>query len=89
MVRRRVIYSGRVQGVGFRATAQWVASGRPVSGWVRNQEDGNVLLEVQGEESAVEDYLAVLRGRMGRNIKREDASISAVVEGERGFSVRR
>jgi hypothetical protein len=35
--------------VGFRASAQWVAAGRPLTGWVRNREDGSVLLEVQGE----------------------------------------
>ena len=89
MVRKRVIYSGRVQGVGFRATAQWVAHGRDVTGWVRNEPDGGVLLEVQGEAAAVDEYLAALRERMGRNIEREDASSSPVVEGERGFSVRR
>lgn len=91
--RRRVTYTGRVQGVGFRATAAEVARGFAVTGWVMNQEDGTVLLEVQGrrerdgEPGAVEAFLAALRERMGRNIRREDGFAIEADSEERGFRV--
>lgn len=42
-------YSGRVQGVGFRATCRSIARAFDVSGWVKNEHDGTVTLEAQGE----------------------------------------
>jgi acylphosphatase len=89
MERRIVTFVGRVQGVGFRATAVDVASGFPVSGWVRNEPDDSVRLEVQGASSAVEGMLADLRVRMKRNIVRELVSAGMIEEGEEGFRIRR
>ncbi len=88
-MRLRVRYSGRVQGVGFRAAARSVSGGFVVSGWVRNETDATVLLEVQGEAAVVEAYLAALREEMGRNIKREDRAGVAEEVGENGFVIRR
>ncbi len=53
--------SGRVQGVGFRAFAQQTAREAGVRGWVRNLPDGRVETAVEGEESAVRQYLDALR----------------------------
>jgi len=77
-----------VQAVGFRATARGVAAGHAVSGWVSNEPDGTVLMEIQGEAAAVEACVAELRGRMGRNIRGEDTVAAAVVIDERGFIIR-
>lgn len=76
-MRLRVRYSGRVQGVGLRATARSLSGTFAVSGWVQNEADGTVLLEVQGEPAAVEAYLAALREELGRNIKGEDRATLA------------
>ncbi len=57
MAARRVIISGRVQGVGFR---DWIAreAGRlGVSGWVRNRRDGALEALVDGDTGAVEELL--------------------------------
>jgi acylphosphatase len=89
MERRRVRYGGRVQGVGFRATAQFLARQHPVTGWVRNEEDGGVLMEVQGEPGAIDALLRALRERMAGNILREDAAAGAIDPAEAGFEVRR
>ncbi|MCC6679197.1 MAG: acylphosphatase [Phycisphaerales bacterium] len=87
--RRRVSYRGNVQGVGFRATAKGVARGWPVSGWVRNEADGTVTLEVQGEGSAVDGMLGDLRRRMAGHIRQETSMTIGVKEGEEEFRIER
>lgn len=69
MFRISVLYSGKVQGVGFRATARAIALGHGLSGWVRNEPDGTVQLEAQGPQGSVEAFLGDLRARMGRWIE--------------------
>jgi acylphosphatase len=58
MIRARIVVSGRVQGVYFRASARDVARARRVSGWVRNRLDGDVEAQVEGEEDAVQAFVA-------------------------------
>jgi acylphosphatase len=87
MIRKQVRYTGRVQGVGFRAAARGVARQHPVTGWVRNEPDGSVLLEVQGSAAAVEAVLAGIRDRMRRNIASATAMEAAVREDEREFEI--
>jgi acylphosphatase len=61
----RVLYAGRVQGVGFRAIAADIARSYPVGGWVRNLTDGRVELWAEGPEADVTAYLAALRRYWG------------------------
>ncbi len=68
-----VYYSGDVQGVGFRATAVWIARLHPtVRGWVRNLPDGRVELLADGTTDAIEAFLAEIRRRMAENIAAEE-----------------
>ena len=46
----RIRVEGRVQGVFFRASTKGEADKLGVSGWVRNESDGTVLIEVEGDE---------------------------------------
>jgi acylphosphatase len=62
-VRKRVLYAGRVQGVGFRYTACGIARGFPVAGHVRNLPDGRVELVAEGEPAEVAAFLAAVAGR--------------------------
>ena len=47
-VRRRYSIEGQVQGVGFRYRARYAAQSLELTGWVQNEDDGSVTLEVQG-----------------------------------------
>ena len=89
MERRRIQFTGRVQGVGFRATMRAIAGGFEVSGWVRNEPDGSVMSEVQGMADEIERFLGALRERMGRNIRGETVEARRVESGEGTFEVRR
>jgi acylphosphatase len=70
-VGRLVHYRGRVQGVGFRATAADIARDYPVIGWVKNLPDGRVELLVEGPEAAVKKFLQAVRTHWEKNIDKE------------------
>jgi len=48
---------GQVQGVGFRYHAKKQADDLNLTGLVKNQEDGSVYIELEGEEDSIEDFL--------------------------------
>lgn len=88
MVRKQVRYSGRVQGVGFRATCRHIATGFAVTGWVQNEADGTVLLETQGSSEEVERFLIEVASVLGRNIENEFRLDVQLITGESGFVIR-
>jgi acylphosphatase len=58
--RMTVLYSGRVQGVGFRYTAKTVITGFEISGTVRNLPDGRVELIAEGAPAELESFRAAI-----------------------------
>jgi len=58
----QIIYSGQVQGVGFRYTARTVATGFEVVGTVRNLPDGRVELIAEGERAELEAFRDAIPG---------------------------
>ncbi|RYG73557.1 acylphosphatase [Lentibacillus lipolyticus] len=56
-----VSVSGRVQGVGFRYSAQQQARKLQLTGWVLNKPNGTVELEVEGAEQQVHAFLQALK----------------------------
>ena len=52
MIRRRYQIYGRVQGVGFRYTVVQAANALGLTGWVRNERDGTVTTELQGDRGS-------------------------------------
>ncbi len=69
---RMVYYSGNVQGVGFRAATADIAKNYPVTGWVKNLDDGRVQLLAEGPAEAVDKFLKAVRRRWGGNIEKEE-----------------
>ena len=64
ILRKHLIFSGRVQGVGFRYQARHLAQSLGLTGWVKNLWDERVEMEVQGEESQIYRLIEELsRGR--------------------------
>ncbi len=61
MVRYRVLISGQVQGVNFRAACQRMAWQRGVTGWVRNLDDGRVEAVFEGPAADVQHLLDWVR----------------------------
>ena len=86
--RAHVIFSGYVQGVGFRFTARMIASGYPVTGWIRNLPDRTVELEAQGETEDVRAFIDRIHLEMKRYIAEAETTWSSAKPGEKGFAVR-
>ncbi len=71
VTRQRIIFQGRVQGVGFRARTSMIAAYYAITGWVRNEPDGTVMLEAQGDEETLEKFLNELRKKTSGLVERE------------------
>ena len=87
IVCKRVLYSGRVQGVGFRYTTQSLAANYAVAGSVRNLPSGEVELVAEGEDRVVEAFLAAVTQRMAGYISNTTVQ-DAAPNGQRDFRIR-
>ncbi|MBR4344770.1 MAG: acylphosphatase [Lachnospiraceae bacterium] len=85
MVRKHIIFYGSVQGVGFRWRARNAAEHFSCTGWAKNEWDGSVSMEIQGEEEDIDRViLAIEKGTFVR-IDNMDVKVLPVVEREYGF----
>ncbi len=85
MVRKHILFSGRVQGVGFRYRAARAAEMYSCTGWVRNDWNGTVTMEIQGTEDQIDQVIrAIERGRFIR-IEHTDSRTIPPEPDERGF----
>ncbi|MBU3877113.1 acylphosphatase [Faecalicatena sp. AGMB00832] len=86
-VRKRIVFYGRVQGVGFRYTAKYLAQSLELTGWVKNEWDGTVLMEVQGREALINKLLVGLNNGHFISIEWMDTK-EIPLETESSFTVR-
>jgi acylphosphatase len=83
-----ILYSGRVQGVGFRYTTKTVAMGFELTGTVRNLPDGRVELTVEGERTELEAFQEAIRDSgLSGFIRGETVEWSAATGEFRGFEI--
>ena len=75
-VRRHLIFEGLVQGVGFRWRARQAARVAGATGWVRNDWDGTVSMELQGSEAQIDRVLQALE--QGKYIRIENMSVRSI-----------
>ena len=86
IVRKQYTFTGRVQGVGFRYSAQYLAQGLGVTGWVKNEWNGTVIMEAQGEKEQLDRLVQLLRKRSFIRIDYV-AELTVPVQSELGFHV--
>ena len=88
IIRKRIIFQGYVQGVGFRYRARHAADLYGCTGWVKNEWDGSVTMEIQGEESQIDQVILAIE--RGRYIRIENMAVKEipVVEHDYGFRTR-
>ncbi|WP_077358146.1 acylphosphatase [Virgibacillus halodenitrificans] len=70
-----LLVSGKVQGVGFRNGAKQYADINDITGWVQNQDDGTVKLEVQGKEQVVNKFIEKMKEGFNSFIRVNDVQI--------------
>jgi acylphosphatase len=84
---RRVLYSGRVQGVGFRYTAHQIARRHAVTGFVRNLPDGRVELVAEGSSAELDQMLDQIAAAMADFIRDRQVHVGPATGGYRSFEV--
>lgn len=88
MQRLAIIFEGQVQGVGFRYNTRQVAERFDLTGWVRNEPDGTVRLEIQGDGPELAAMVEALRSRMEGYIQNTRTEPMIASPGESGFGIR-
>jgi acylphosphatase len=84
----RILYSGHVQGVGFRYTARSVAAGFEVAGLVRNLLDGRVELVAEGQRDELEAFRkAIGEAGLEHFVRNEEVNWSEPTGEFRGFEI--
>lgn len=56
-----MIFTGRVQGVGFRYKVYYVARHHGITGFAQNEYDGSVTVELQGTKEQIDDLIEILQ----------------------------
>ncbi len=87
-IRKQMRFTGDVQGVGFRFRAYHAAMQLGLTGWVRNEYDGSVTLEAQGDPAAVEALPRLLEGSLYIRIDSVDTRTLPLRGDERTFEIR-
>ena len=86
--RVQIVYSGSVQGVGFRYTVKRVATGYEVTGTVRNLADGRVELVAEGAKSELEAFRqGIQESGLEHFIQKEMICWGDASDGFRGFEI--
>lgn len=88
MMRYKINVKGKVQGVFYRASTQAKAKELGLNGWVKNQEDGSVLIEAEGEEQKLDKLLEWCRQGPGAAIVNDVEFEEMEPQGVNGFETR-
>lgn len=83
-----VYYTGRVQGVGFRFTAEDIAQDLGVCGWVKNLRDGRVEVVAQAEENTLKEFLKKIYEYFSRYIQDVDIDWQEATGEFKDFGIR-
>lgn len=87
MIRKRWVLHGSVQGVGLRYRTKHGADSLGVTGWVQNEWDDTVTMEVQGTQEMLDQLLVIINRGTFVNITSIDSKELPVEEEERSFHI--
>ena len=87
-VRKHITFYGWVQGVGFRYRARHAADHVGATGWVHNEYDGSVTMEIQGTEEQIDQVILMIERGTYVKIENMDVKTLPVDPDERGFRTR-
>lgn len=85
-VRYRIVFSGKVQNIGFRYETELMAQRLGLTGFCRNLESGDVLVELQGLRSKIEFYIGFMQSLKRMRIDNVSVSELPVNPVEREFN---
>lgn len=88
LYRYEMRFFGQVQGVGFRYTAYNAAFSEGATGWVKNEWDGTVLMQIQGNLGQIAKVLKKIEDEIFIEIDRIEKKLIPVQDAEKRFSVR-
>ncbi|MCK5012377.1 MAG: acylphosphatase [Candidatus Omnitrophica bacterium] len=89
MVRAHIIFSGTVQGVGFRFTVQRYAVGLGLKGWVKNLPSGSVEALIEGEKRRIEELCRNIEDDFRGYIENKDIQFVPVEGTFKSFQISR
>lgn len=89
IIAKRVVFEGRVQGVGFRYTVKELSKGFDVTGTVKNLPEGSVQLEVMGEPAEIDEFIHEIteESTMAHNIQSTMAKEIESLKNVQGFTI--
>jgi acylphosphatase len=87
VIRKAITVYGFVQGVGFRYRTIHAAGLVGATGWVRNNPDGSVSMEIQGTEEQIDKVFQMVEQGTFISIDNMDAKEIPLADDERGFNV--
>ena len=88
-VRVSVVFQGHVQGVGFRYTTRFIASGYPITGYVYNSWDGTVHMVAEGTKASVSEMIQSVVSRMAGCVTSHEAEWTPATGEFSTFEIRR
>lgn len=83
-----VLFTGHVQGVGFRYTTLQVAKEFEVAGYVKNLADGRVQIEAEGRSRTVDEFIAAVEDRMHGYVRKTERVQQMRPPAFKGFEIR-
>ncbi len=78
MIKAHILYSGTVQGVGFRYTVQRYAINLNLKGWVKNLPDGNVEVLVEGSKDKIDQLCEDVQSHYSGYIRNKDVQYNEI-----------
>ena len=85
--RLHVLFSGTVQGIGFRYTTESLANRLNLNGWVKNLRSGQVEIIAEGKEGDLKEFLVQIKDQFGGYISDIEESWGLATEEFKKFGI--